>query len=99
MTQHVHNSHTSLVRKCTVCDYETRDKSTFEMHFKRNHGGVYDIQCPECIKRFALNADLKSHIKTCHTEYKPTKCNECNRSFRLKHQLNFHMKRFTGITK
>ena len=93
MTQHVHNTHTSLVKKCSMCDYETRDMSTFKMHFIRNHGGIYDIQCPQCIKKFALNADLKSHIKTCHTEYEPVKCNECNRLFRLKHQLNFHMKK------
>lgn len=46
------------------------DFTSIRKHYKRKHSEK-TLNCPKCLKKYAVEADLRAHLKTCGTkEYK-----------------------------
>ena len=86
-----------FVFTCSLCDYYTEDKSTFDVHMKDYHVEINEkkFNCDMCHKKFKSNADLEEH-KLSHAGDKPFVCNICGKAFARSFHLKVHNRLHTG---
>jgi len=76
---------------CTICGLSFREKGNLKVHVKI-HVKNEVINCPECEKSFASNANFKTHFDRVHNLVKPFECDGCNEAFAAKYLLTRHKK-------
>ena len=79
---------TSVVYKCEVCNFVTKDQDTFDKHNKY----VNTIVCETCKETMHSKTDLERHIKSHHTR----PCITCDLEFKTISELKDHMKTSHG---
>lgn len=54
------------MRRCKICDYETKNSSTMSMHVSMKHSPTKKHKCPKCPKLFAEKTQLIHHFVNNH---------------------------------
>ena len=77
---------------CSICKYQSGDKSNFRRHKIRKHGTQEKIfECDECSTKFITKEYLKKHITGVHRGRK-FKCERCNVELKTPQGLKWHLK-------
>jgi len=58
----------TAMKRCDICDYETKNSSTLSMHVSMKHSLTKKHKCPQCPKLFAEKTQLIHHFVNNHCE-------------------------------
>ena len=59
--------------KCSICNYETLEKSNLKRHFDSVHEKKKPHKCTICENSFSDKGGLKKHLDTVHGEKRKAK--------------------------
>ncbi|XP_076223167.1 uncharacterized protein LOC116428332 isoform X2 [Nomia melanderi] len=87
--KHMENHAQEKPHRCPKCSASFNVPTNFTLHMATHNTG--DPKCPECGKKFARMASLKSHMLL-HEKEENLFCTECEDVFSTKAQLDAHQK-------
>lgn len=87
--KHMENHAEEKPHRCPKCSASFNVPTNFTLHMATHNTG--EPKCPECGKKFARMASLKSHMLL-HEKEENLFCTECEDAFSTKTQLDAHLK-------
>ncbi|XP_011137255.1 zinc finger protein 236 isoform X3 [Harpegnathos saltator] len=87
--RHVENHAEEKPHRCPKCPASFNIPTNFTLHMATHNTG--DPKCPECGRKYARMASLKSHMLL-HEKEENLFCTECEDAFSTKAQLDAHLK-------
>ncbi|XP_076757858.1 uncharacterized protein LOC143427530 [Xylocopa sonorina] len=87
--KHMENHAEEKPHRCPKCSASFNVPTNFTLHMATHNTG--EPKCPECGKKFARMASLKSHMLL-HEKEENLFCTECEDAFSTKAQLDAHLK-------
>ncbi|XP_012537220.1 zinc finger protein 236 isoform X2 [Monomorium pharaonis] len=87
--KHMENHAEEKPHKCPKCPASFNIPTNFTLHMATHNTG--DPKCPECGRKYARMASLKSHMLL-HEKEENLFCTECEDGFSTKAQLDAHLK-------
>ena len=80
--------------RCYFCQKAFKKKGDLNVHTKRIHEKIKDVQCEVCFKRFGLKDDLKKHMEIHNPDTTASKkmkqCKLCKKWLSCQISLNNH---------
>ncbi|GAB0094616.1 uncharacterized protein DMENIID0001_099380 [Sergentomyia squamirostris] len=86
-TQATNMRGTGIIYTCTLCQYKTGERQTYEDHM-RKHNKMKPFKCRICNMRFETRESASKHAKTHQPDY--FKCGDCAASFPQRELLMKH---------
>ncbi|XP_076244279.1 uncharacterized protein LOC143185274 isoform X2 [Calliopsis andreniformis] len=87
--KHMENHAEEKPHRCPKCSASFNVPTNFTLHMATHNTG--EPKCPECGRKFARMASLKSHMLL-HEKEENLFCTECEDAFSTKAQLDAHLK-------
>ncbi|XP_043265068.1 zinc finger protein 236-like [Colletes gigas] len=87
--RHMENHAEEKPHRCPKCSASFNVPTNFTLHMATHNTG--EPKCPECGRKFARMASLKSHMLL-HEKEENLFCTECEDAFSTKAQLDAHLK-------
>ncbi|XP_032680584.1 zinc finger protein 236-like isoform X2 [Odontomachus brunneus] len=87
--RHMENHAEEKPHRCPKCPASFNIPTNFTLHMATHNTG--DPKCPECGRKYARMASLKSHMLM-HEKEENLFCTECEDAFSTKAQLDAHLK-------
>ncbi|XP_012059016.1 PREDICTED: zinc finger protein 236-like [Atta cephalotes] len=87
--KHMENHAEEKPHRCPKCPASFNIPTNFTLHMATHNTG--DPKCPECGRKYARMASLKSHMLL-HEKEENLFCTECEDAFSTKAQLDAHLK-------
>ncbi|XP_076670030.1 uncharacterized protein LOC143369679 isoform X2 [Andrena cerasifolii] len=87
--KHMENHAQEKPHRCPKCSASFNVPTNFTLHMATHNTG--EPKCPECGRKFARMASLKSHMLL-HEREENLFCTECEDAFSTKAQLDVHLK-------
>ncbi|XP_011330673.2 zinc finger protein 236 isoform X2 [Ooceraea biroi] len=87
--RHMENHAEEKPHRCPKCPASFNIPTNFTLHMATHNTG--DPKCPECGRKYARMASLKSHMLL-HEKEENLFCTECEDAFSTKAQLDAHLK-------
>nr|XP_012214852.1 PREDICTED: zinc finger protein 236-like isoform X1 [Linepithema humile] len=87
--RHMQNHAEEKPHRCPKCSASFNIPTNFTLHMATHNTG--DPKCPECGRKYARMASLKSHMLL-HEKEENLFCTECEDAFLTKAQLDAHLK-------
>ncbi|XP_014481425.1 PREDICTED: zinc finger protein 236-like isoform X2 [Dinoponera quadriceps] len=87
--RHMENHAEEKPHRCPKCPASFNIPTNFTLHMATHNTG--DPKCPECGRKYARMASLKSHMLL-HEKEENLFCTECEDAFSTKTQLDAHLK-------